>query len=285
MEANAVLRKPNLTIEKPDKQLKKGFSINPVMMDKREDLVRDFYENESTENTPKTSNATYQNPTQIIKELKTNQDSHQNTDTADKNFIYFSDLYKNQDISSKNRFLFLFRLDWLANQFLCGCSLRIGVQIISIVFLAASMAQFFNVFPHDDLRKTITAAIIFSVYFVAGYCFIYSSIYYNAEYAYVGLVIYTLILYYIVLDSMLYIFFVSFGILNPLGAMKSIMNFILLSVGLGILLLFHLYFLWVCYSYWIHLKHKNFELVKGNFYRTYQEYDILNNRNVEEVKN
>jgi len=285
MEANAVLRKPNLKIEKQDKQLIKGLSLNPVMIDKPQDPVRDFFENESTENTPKTSNAIYKNPTQSIKELKTNQDSYQNTDAADKNFIYFSDLYNYKDIPIKNRFLFLFRLDSLANQFLCGCSLRIGVQIISIVFLAASMAQFFNVFPHDDLRKTITAAIIFSVYFVAGYCFIYSSIYYNAEYAYVGLVIYTLILYYIVLDSLLYIFFVSFGILNPLGAMKSITNVILLSIGLGILLLFHLYFLWVCYSYWIHLKHKNFELVKGNFYRTYHEYDILNARNVEEVKN
>ena len=82
------------------------------------------------------------------------------------------------------------------------------------------------------------------------------------------------------MDNLLFIFFVSFGILNPFGAVKSIMNVILLTVGLAVLLVFHLYFLWVCYSFWIHLKHRNFELVKGNFYRTYQEYDNLNARNV-----
>lgn len=281
MEANAALRRSEATLEKPDLRPKKGFSLNPAMMDKREQLVRDSYENESTENTPRRSNATNPNQTPNINVIPNNPNPQRNADAPDKNFTSFSELYNNPDVPSKNRFLFLFKLDWLANQFLCGFSLRLGVQIISIVFLAASMSKFFNVFPHDNLRKTVTAAIIFLTYFIAGYCFIYSSIYYNAEYAYIGLVIYTLIFYYILLDNLLYIFFVSLGILNPFGAVKSIMNVILFSVGLGVLLLFHLYFLWVCYSYWIHLKHRNLELVKGNFYRTYQEYDYLNTRNLQ----
>lgn len=280
MEANAALRRPEATLEKPDLKTKKGFSLNPVMMDKREQMLRDYNENESTENTPRRSNATNPYQSQNINVIPNNPNPQQNPVGSDKNFISFSELYNNQDIPSKNRFLFLFKLDWLANQFLCGLSLRLGVQIISIVFLAASMSKFFNVFPHDNLRKTVTAAIIFIIYFIAGYCFIYSSIYNNEEYAYVGLVIYTLIFYYILLDNLLYIFFVSFGILNPFGAVKSFMNVLMLSIGLGLLLLFHLYFLWVCYSYWIHLKHKNYELIKGNFYRTYQEYDNLNVRNV-----
>lgn len=281
MEANAALRRPENPIERVEKHQKKGYSVNPIMSDKRDQIIRDHYENESTENTPKNSNITnpgMQNQTPNINVIHPNQ----NIEFTDKNPTSFSDLYSNSDIPSKNRFLFLFRLDWLANQFLCGCSLRLGVQIISIVFLAASMSKFFNVFPHDNLRKTVTAAIIFLVYFIAGYCFIYSSVYFNAEYAYIGLVIYTLIFYYIVLDNLLFIFFVSFGVLNPFGAVKSILNIIMLTAGLVILLLFHLYFLWICYSYWIHLKNKNHELIKGNFYRTYAEYDTLNARNFNE---
>ena len=281
MESNAALNRQEATLEKPDKVPKKGFCLNPVMMDKRDLLNRDYNEKESTDNTPRRSNAPNVNQMPNIIPINPNNPSNQqNPDVPHKIFSSFSDLYNNPDVPSKDRFLFLFKLDWLANQFLCGCSLRIGVQIISIVFLAASMSKFFNVFPHDNLRKTVTAAIIFLIYFIAGYCFIYSSIYYNEQYAYSGLVIYTLIFYYIVLDNLLYIFFISFGILNPSGALKCLMDVVLLTIGLGILLLFHLYFIWVCYSYWIHLKHRNYELIKGNFYRTYQEYDTLNARNV-----
>lgn len=246
MEANAALRRQEATLEKPDIKLKKGFSLNPVMMDKRDQMMRDYNENESTENTPRRSNATNPNENPNIDVIPNNPNPQHNLESSEKNFVSFSELYNNQDIPSKNRFLFLFKLDWLANQFLCGLSLRLGVQIISIVFLSASMSKFFNVFPHDNLRKTITAAIIFLTYFIAGYCFIYSSLYYNEEYAYIGLVIYTIIFYYILLDNLLYIFFVSLGILNPFGAIKSFMNLILLTVGLGLLLLFHLYLLWVC---------------------------------------
>ncbi len=205
---------------------------------------------------------------------------HQGIDQTEKNFVSFSDLYNPTEIPYKSRFLFVFKIDWLASQFLCGCSLRLGVQIISLIFLSAAMSMFLSVFPHDNLRKSITAALIFLVYFIAGYCFIYSSIYYNEQYAYVGLAIYTILFYLILLDNLLYIFLVSLGILNPSVAVKSIINVALFTIGFVILLLFNLYFLWICYSFWIHLKNKNYELIKGNFYRTYREYDTLNIGNV-----
>lgn len=288
MEANAALRENRATLEKIDsnsKSIKKFNTLNPKQLDNRDNIIN--YEEESTQNTPNQElnkmnnlNKNTDNPNILQDNDYEHQHNYIPESSRQKNFVYFSDLYKSQEIPSKERFLFLFNMDWLANQFLCGCSLTIGVQIISIIFMAASISKFFSVFPHDDIRKTITAGILFLVYFIASYCFIYSSIYYNADYAYRGLVIYTIIFYFIVLDNLLFIFFVSFGILNPLGALKSIVNIILLSLTLAVLMLVHLYFLWICYSFWMHLKNKNYELIKGNFYRTYEEYDNLNfNRN------
>jgi len=225
---------------------------------------------ESTQNKPQTDSQTNHIPN-----INNNQVNN-NVNLPNTNYVNFSDLYNVQDLPSKERFLFLFKIDYLANQFLCGCSLRLGIQIISLVFLVASISKFFKVLHYDNLMKTILTGLLFLIYFIAGYCLIYSTIYNNPKYAYIGLAIYTVIFYIILFDNLLYIFINLFGILNPFDAIELFKDIIIFTFALAFFLLFHLYFLWVCYSYWLHLKNGNFELIKGNFYRSYEEYDSLN---------
>lgn len=196
-----------------------------------------------------------------------------------RNFIDFNELYNMQDLPSKEKFLFLFKIDSLANQSFCGCSLRLGVKIIAILFLAAAMSKFFSAFEKDNILNILLSAVIFCIYFIAGYCLIYSSIYLNAEYAYYGYVIYAIIFFYLFLQTLLMFIFIVIGFYDPVGELDFFYKLVALLFAITIMLGLHLYFIWICYSFWMHLKNKNFDLINGNFYRSYEDYTNLHNRN------
>lgn len=292
MEENSALRRAQTNI------LENGYSVSrptfysfSKIIEKQEITL--YYKNtESTENT-QSEKQLDKKPNDIIREDNNPPhnkiDSHENfnfqkdeiqnilkTNESDKAQKKFSEIYNDEEISSKYRFLFVFKTQTLASGFLCGISLRFGIRLISLIFLAASLLKFFSVYQQGDLRRIITSALILLAFMIAACCMIYSSIYFNPYSAYIGLLIYTVIFYLYVVDDFLFISFVALGIVNPLGNNKSTVNIILLSLVIIATMLVHFYFLWICYSYWIHLRNENYALVKGDFYKNYEEYDSRN---------
>jgi hypothetical protein len=46
----------------------------------------------------------------------------------------------------------------------------------------------------------------------------------------------------------------------------------------------NLYFVWVCYSYWIYFRNEKYTFFKGNFYSDYEEYDSMNQIKLKNLK-
>lgn len=261
------------------------FSLNEIV--EKQEITLIYQNTESTGNTP--NKESKENKDKTVKENdnkneidKNNNnenayDYYLNTKESEKLRKKYSELYDDEEIPNRNRFLFVFKPDKLANQFLCGCSLRFGVRLISLIFLTASLAKFISVYEQENLRRTITSALILLVFIVAAFSIIYSSINLDPYFAYVGLLIYTVIFYFYIVDNLLFMAFVAFGVINPYGANFSWISIFLLDLLIIFSMIVHLYFVWICYSYWINLRDENYALVKGEFYNSYEEYDSLKN--------
>lgn len=231
------------------------------------------------------NNINIRNEPQHVQEINiaAQQDSDRdNNRNNSQNFIVFSRLYYVHDISAKEKFLFLFQLDYLANQFFCGCSLRFGVQIISLLFLVASISKLFNTFSQVHVLNILASGAVFTIFLITGFCLMYSSTYYDPHLAFYGYFIYALIFYYLIFQSLAMLVFITLGLYNPLGESDYMIKITIILVSILLIFCFHLYFVWICFSFWIHLKNKNLELIKGNFYRSYHDYTNLQNRRVED---
>jgi len=125
----------------------------------------------------------------------------------------------------------------------------LGISIISQIFLAASLTKFISVKAQENLSRTITSLLILLVFIIFAFCLIYYTINLDPHYAYVGLLMYPVIFYFYIVDNLLFISFVAFGIINPLGNNYTWNNILLLNLLIYANMFVYLYFFWVCYSY------------------------------------
>jgi hypothetical protein len=179
------------------------------------------------------------------------------------NNIQFSSISNIQNIPSLEKFLFLFEIEKPANQFCCGCTINTGIKIISFFFISVSFSCFLEIFLNFSFFNFFANVIIFLTYFSVGYNLIYSLIYNSENHAYYAYVVYCILFLLNCLDSFVVLLFVLTGYLNFLETKKRIINFILLSLVIAIFTSIHLYILYICYSYWRHLKNRDFDLLKG----------------------
>ena len=194
--------------------------------------------------------------------------------------IPLENFYNFKNLETKEKFLFLFTIEKLSYEFLCGISLRVGIQIISILFLGGSLTNFFKTFSEDNIFSKISSLVVFLIYFIAGFCFVYSSIYLNVDYAYWGLIIYTVLFYILLLQNFFVFFLLIFRIFSPIEDADVIVFGFLFLLIVTFIIGIHLYFLWICYSYWFHLKNKNYRLINGDIYKPYRDYRRVDNPNV-----
>lgn len=170
----------------------------------------------------------------------------------------------------KDKFLFITDADKLALDCCCGCSLRTGVQIISLLFITGSMSNFFTAIRMHSAIGLFTSGFLFITYFFAGVCTLYSTMIHDYSYAYKGYFVYSVIFLYNVLEALVVSLLILTANYKALEGLDRTMATLIYLIAAGIVLSIHLYMLWIIFSYSIHLKHKRHGLISGNIVVKYE---------------
>ena len=83
----------------------------------------------------------------------------------------------------KDKFLFVFEPDNLAVDCCCGCSLKTGVQIISIFLIISSLSNFTASLHESSTLAVVVNMLSFILYFTAGFYIFYSTMNFNYTYS------------------------------------------------------------------------------------------------------
>lgn len=170
-------------------------------------------------------------------------------------------------------FLFFHHPKELARESACGCSLRTGVQIIAVIFLASTLTNLTAALRGGSLLSLVISGLTFSLYLVAGICLLSSTFSYNYQHANTATVIYSVIFLVNLVDNIIIAILIFLGVYAPFNTPDNISSGLVFSLAAAIVLGIHLYFVWIIFSYTVHLKNKRIALINGDVYKGYNEYE------------
>lgn len=166
-----------------------------------------------------------------------------------------------------DKFLFIFKPKNLAFDCCCGCSLRTGVQIISLVFLAGCTSNFFTAIHNKTGLSFCIGIIFFTLQFIAGVATLTSTFTFNPDYANVGYTLYAAIVIYYIIDSLYVLMLILLGQFeNAYDIASRIEMAIIYLILIIIVLSIQLYMIWIIFSFYIHIKQNKLNLVAGYVY-------------------
>ncbi len=149
---------------------------------------------------------------------------------------------------SDEKFLFLFSPE-ISEECICGCSQKIGVQIISFLLLLGSIGRFLESLSKNGLFDMIIDICISVFFLLVAFFMFYSTISLKYEHAYIGYIVYSIIW---ILNCLVYCcnsIMILFYCLINLNTEN--LGYIL---GEGINLAISLYFIWIIYCFTMNLK-------------------------------
>jgi hypothetical protein len=185
-----------------------------------------------------------------------------------------SNIVSNKANPTGEKFLFCFTPSDIAMTASCGCSLKTGAQLVSIIYIATTISPFINSLQYNSLWNIMYYGIISALYLFAGVSTLYSTYTYQYEYAHTANVIYNVLLMINLLDVIVVAAFIFSGYILPLGlevpAFNQGMYFLLAS---GTIVLIHMYMIWLVFCFMVHVKNRRKALVNGDIYKTYEEFE------------
>lgn len=165
--------------------------------------------------------------------------------------------------TESEKFLFLMTPNFLAQDACCGCSLRSGAQIVSLIFVLASLSNLFSALRYGTVWSLTISAVLFLLYFLSCIMIFYSSMNFNHSYAYSAYLIYAFLFLLSVIDAIVMFFLIITNHFKPIdnkyirgGLAYLVVSIVVLSV--------QLYMIWIVYSFAIHLKYKAIQIVSGD---------------------
>lgn len=170
-----------------------------------------------------------------------------------------------------DKFLFLITPQNLAIDCCCGCSLKTGVQIISLIFIAASLSNFFTALKMDSLIDLISSGLSFILYFIAGVCILYSTMSNKSAYSHLGYFIFSIIFIFQILDNLVVFILILAGVYSPVASEDKFEVAVIYLLAVMLVMSLHMYMIWIIFCYSIHLKHKRYGLVSGYIYFRYED--------------
>jgi hypothetical protein len=173
-------------------------------------------------------------------------------------------------------FLFVFAPHDIAKEACCGCSLKTGVQIISLFYIVSNFSSFINTISSPHLLPFILSGIGFALYLIGGICLINSTMSYSYKNAYTGYFIYTILFLINLIDSIIV------GLLLFSGYYGKDVDYVqaglIYCIAIIIVVAIHVYLLWIIFSFTVHLKHKRLALIQGDIYKSYEDFAGPNER-------
>jgi hypothetical protein len=178
------------------------------------------------------------------------------------------------------RFLFCFTPTSPAISGPCGCSLIIGSQVVAIIFIACTLNPLFTVFQYKGFWDILYYGIVFGLYLFAGVSTFYSTYTYTYEYVHTANFIYNILFIINVFDNVIMTAFILRGYIFPFGfeipGLTQVMYYVAAAyiASVSVILLIHMYMIWIVFSFMVHIKNNRKALVQGDIYKDYQDYEI-----------
>ena len=159
------------------------------------------------------------------------------------------------DNLTKDNFLFVLSVEKIDISFLCGCTLFAGIRLISIFMIINGLLNIYYAYKNENYLDFTLSFIYSFLYFISAFYLFKSSISLSFNDANVGYIIYASLFLFELFLFISDCFLTSIGIVNPLGEGKLFLKkYIFYLVGGFFLTLLKLYFIWITFSYMIHLK-------------------------------
>jgi hypothetical protein len=161
----------------------------------------------------------------------------------------------NEHILSKlNSFIFYFHINNLARRCGCGCSLKTGVEIISVI----QLIFYLEIFTGNDLLIGTTFKLFEYIYYVSfflvvigSFSLFLSSNSNNLKLGYYGYIFYSIEFWLVISLYLIWIINKIYEIyfISSMGFTISLTYFIVMILSFGIITAIKVYFLWIVFSY------------------------------------
>ena len=159
------------------------------------------------------------------------------------------------DNLTKDNFLFVLSVEKIDISFLCGCTLFAGIRFISIFMVIIGLTNIYYSYKNENYLDFILSFIYSFLYFISGFYLFKSSISLSFYDANIGYKIYASLFLFELFLFISNSFLTSIGIINPLGEGKLFLKkYIFYLIGGLFFTLIKLNFIWITFSYMIHLK-------------------------------
>lgn len=175
---------------------------------------------------------------------------------------------------TKEKFLLYFEPRDVARESACGFSLRIGVQIVAILFIASTLSSVFSALRLDSLIDLIISGIAFTLYLIAGICIMYAANSFSFALANIANTIYSLLFALNAVNYLIISLLIFTGLYAPLGTTNNFQAGLIFLIASVIILGVQAYMLWLVFSFTVHLRNNRIGLLTGDLYKAYEEYPI-----------
>jgi hypothetical protein len=175
---------------------------------------------------------------------------------------------------TKEKFLFYFQPRDVARESLCGCSLRIGVQVIAILFIATTLSSLFSALRLNSLIDLILTGIAFTLYLIAGICVMYAANVFSFTVANIANTIYSLLFILNLINYLIVSLLILLGVYTPLGTEDHFKAGLIFLIASALIMAVQAYMIWMVFSFMVHLRNNRIGLITGDLYKAYEEYPI-----------
>ncbi len=179
----------------------------------------------------------------------------------------YNTLSRDNSVENIPKFLFLFKIHNYAVKCCCDCTLRLGVQIISVFFIISAIYELIYTISQDDLQDAIISIVRFLVFIIAGLMLFLSVMNRSVAQAYIGYIIYTIILYLNLLEAIIVFIVILFGNKILRFGLKKVDYSVKFALIVGLIylcfvlvvILIHIYLIFIVYSYIYQLENENYD--------------------------
>ncbi|MCQ2817122.1 MAG: hypothetical protein MJ252_07645 [archaeon] len=176
---------------------------------------------------------------------------------------------------TEENFLFFFKARKLSLDSYCGCSLRSGVQISSIILFFIALAHFYSLFKETNYYSIISTVILVILYLAASYYLFIAAYNVNEDFSKVG---YNILCFIFLVDLSDYIIVIVLTFVGYFDIyLTTRINFFIfgfICFGMGVMLA-ELYFMWLAFCFTIHVKLKRMHIVYGDSINEYLDEQPL----------
>lgn len=165
--------------------------------------------------------------------------------------------------TENEKFFFIFTPKTVDIECCCCFCLRTGMKLLSIMFLCNATSSFMSA-----VKSVVPLIIIISIVLsllslvIAFYLYI-AAVNLNAHYANVAYVLYEIVILINLIEDVTAMILLCFGFIAPLGEQNVFLVLSIFIIVCGITVGVNLYFLWIIFSFKVHMGNNRIRVVLG----------------------